>query len=82
MISTNAKVHHGGAVIDGTRMSVAQIVRALGSGDTAEVIAGDYGLAPGDVWEATEYAAEMVEAAGGMGPDQVREISGGNTEDL
>lgn len=61
-ISTDPKVCHGQACIEGTRIPVHQIIRMLANGDTIEDLIEDYpSLQREDILACLDYAASLAE---------------------
>lgn len=59
-ISIDPNVCHGQPVIRGTRVLVCNILGALGSGDTVEVVLGDYpGISKEDVLAAIDFGGQL-----------------------
>ncbi len=60
-IAVDPEVCHGKPVIAGTRVVVTTVVGAVAAGDSFEVIAREYGVAPEDIRAALDYADKRLE---------------------
>jgi uncharacterized protein (DUF433 family) len=59
-ITVDSRIHHGKAVISGTRVPVSIIVGSLAGGMTQEEVSNEYGVTKAQIEAALAYAAEVV----------------------
>lgn len=60
-IVLDPRIQHGKPVIRGTRVPVSRIVGGLAGGMTFREIETEYGVTPGDIRAALEFANELVD---------------------
>ena len=59
-IKINSKIRFGKPVIDGTRVSIEEIIGALAGGMNFDEIEKEYGITKEHIKEALKYAAESI----------------------
>ena len=59
-IIVNEKIRHGKPIIEGTRISVDDVLGMLESGMSYEQIEEEYGITKGDILAVIHYAASVV----------------------